>query len=138
MSLLKVCKQYGLSYSRVKYAMYKGYSLAEAIEYAKTDHRKLLYYNGVFFKDYCAREGLSYKAVLGRMYKDKITLDEAINTVRRVKGYSDKGYKGKNYKHFIGDKPVKPLLSRNEYQRFLRLVKKMSVEKAFNAVRTSI
>lgn len=117
MNLTKICERHKVKYSKVYYAMvYKKLPLMKAIKYAQRKHIRRRKIKGVSLRQYCKEKGLSYKAVLQRMYRGR-TVAKAV---------------GRRYKYYHKNQPVRSQLTPAEYSRFIYYVRKgMKVPLAF-------
>lgn len=124
MNLTKICERHNVKYAKVYYAMVsKKMPLMKAIKYAKRKHLRRRKVKGLSLRQYCKEKGLSYKAVLQRMYRGR-TVKKAV---------------GRRYKYYYKRKLVRSQLSPAEYSRFIYLVRKgMNVSPAFRKVKRKI
>lgn len=134
--ILEYCRQKNIDYFKLHYAMKKkGLSLAEAVKYCETDHRRTLFYRGQPLKQWCKENNVNYKAVQGRL-STGMCVDDAVNIVIKNRELRKKGFYGRNYRYMINGEPVITKLSHAAYVKFLRLVNYgMSIEEAFGAVK---
>lgn len=134
--ILEYCRQKNVDYFKLHYAMKKkGLSLAEAVKYCETDHRKTLFYRGQPLKEWCRANNVNYKAVQGRL-STGMCVEDAIKIVIKNRDLRERGFTGRNYKYMIDGEPVIRKLNHADYVHFLRLIDKgYSVEEAYGAVK---